>query len=388
MLRTEVGATQPALAPVAHEGHSLLGRETPPGLRRAPFGRPRPGLRLRPACRPSIVCWTSRLLSGAPMGPLGDGFTFSAQHRKQEIVSLSTTSAGRLPSDIGQDNEDILRGFDLLTADGHLCNAALVLFAKPRPIGHRLFQCTLQLARFKGTDKTEFLDQLHAEGGAFHLLSDALMFIRRHMPVAARITPRQVEREETPLIPLDAVRETLINALIHRDYADPGGSLQVAIYDDRMEIWNPGRLPNGIRLEQLKSAHKSIRRNRRIADAFFRTGHIEMWGRGTQAVVDLCAQAGRKEPSFTEEERHFGVTFLAPFKATPEASLVADGLVITPLQKQILALLDETPTVSLQHAEEKTGAARRTVQRALQELVKADLIVGEGASQKRVYRRT
>ncbi|MEE9391278.1 MAG: ATP-binding protein [Planctomycetota bacterium] len=319
--------------------------------------------------------WEGRIAAGFSMANLDREEIIRAGHRGAAALGV--------PVDLKNSPEEILRGFDLLAEDGHIWNAAMALFAKPLSSGPRLFQCLLQLALFKGTDKMEFLDQKNVEGGAFNMLSEAELFIRRHMPVAAKITPRQFEREETPLLPWDAVREALINALIHRDYADQGRSITVAIYDDRLEIWNPGRLPAGIELEQLKKKHDSVRRNRRIADAFHRTGLIEKWGRGTQTMVALCKDMGRAEPIFEERQQSFGVIFPAPFKATK----IVTSISLTPLQNEILARLKSAQAISLRQAMEETGAARRTVQRALSALVKAGHLVGEGASQHRVYRR-
>ena len=314
------------------------------------------------------------------------GFTFN--HLDGAAIQRAGqrgVTAGRLPSDIGQDTTDILRGFDLLTEDGELCNAALVLFANPTPLGKRLLQCTLQLARFKGTNKHEFLDQIHAEGGAFHLLNETMIFVRRHMPVAARITPHQLEREETPLLPFDAIREAVINAIIHRDYSDPGGSIQLAIYDDRLELWSPGGLPKGVRLDQLKTIHRSVRRNRRVAEAFFRTGHIEMWGRGTQDVVELCRAAGRDEPSYVEEEYFFGVVFSARFAGT---GIVAEESMLNPLQRKILELLSAKQKIQIREILTETEASERTAQRALAELIDLGLVEVDGAGRARGYRRS
>ena len=85
-------------------------------------------------------------------------------------------------------------------------------------------------------DKTEFLDQRQLHGHAFVLLDEAVHFIMRHIPVAGRIEPGATERQDTPLYPPLALREALVNALCHRDYTIPGGAMNVAIFDDRLEI--------------------------------------------------------------------------------------------------------------------------------------------------------
>jgi ATP-dependent DNA helicase RecG len=161
-------------------------------------------------------------------------------------------------------------------------------------------QCQLRLARFRGTDKNEFLDQRQLHGHAFDLLSEAMQFLTRHLPVAGRIEPGVFERVDEPLFPPVALREALVNAFCHRDYAQAGGAVSVAMYDDRLEIWSSGELPLGMKVEDLKRVHLSRPRNPLIAEVFYRRGLVERWGRGTQKIVELCLRAGHPEPEFLE----------------------------------------------------------------------------------------
>ncbi|MDX9982063.1 MAG: ATP-binding protein, partial [Lentisphaeria bacterium] len=185
--------------------------------------------------------------------------------------------SGRLLEPGLNDPADILRGLDLMP-DGRLTNAAVVLFG--REVSGDYPQCVLRLARFKGTDKTEFLDSRMVHGHAFLLFQEALVFLDRHLPIHSRILPDNPVREDRPLIPPEALREILVNALIHRSYEEPGGALFVAIYDDRVEIMNPGLLPPGISVQSLADVHPSELRNPTLANVFYRRGLIEMWGRG------------------------------------------------------------------------------------------------------------
>jgi ATP-dependent DNA helicase RecG len=177
-----------------------------------------------------------------------------------------------------------------------ISRAAVILF------GTRLLpdfpQCELRMARFKGTDKTEFLDQRQIRGPAFQLQEEALLFCQPHLPLPGRIEPGRLERVDRPLIPPDALREILVNALIHRDYTIIGGAVALAIFDDRVEVWSAGRLPSGITLDDLSREHDSIQSNPLIADVFYRAGLIEKWGRGTNRVMVQCAEAGIASPEF------------------------------------------------------------------------------------------
>ncbi len=143
--------------------------------------------------------------------------------------------AGRLPEATGNDLGDILDRLGL-RLQGQLLNAAFVLFGKEF-LPHYP-QCQVRMAHFKGVDKNEFLDNRQIHGHGFALLEEALLFLRRHLPVAGRIQPGLFERVDEPLFPLVALREALVNAICHRDYSLAGGAVSLAIYDDRLEIWS------------------------------------------------------------------------------------------------------------------------------------------------------
>ena len=146
--------------------------------------------------------------------------------------------ARRVPEYQGEDVVSILDKLGL-RKDGHLLNGAVVLFGKK--FLPDFTQGQLRLARFKGIDKSEFIDQNLLMGNAFYLLDEALIFLRRHLPVAAKVQPNSLERKEDPLFPFEALREALVNAFCHRVYSNPGGAVSVAIFDDRLEIWNDGK---------------------------------------------------------------------------------------------------------------------------------------------------
>ncbi|MEE9394621.1 MAG: ATP-binding protein [Planctomycetota bacterium] len=230
----------------------------------------------------------------------------------QRMVSHGD-EAQRVPTLRANDPKRTLESLDLLTDDREITNAAVVLFGRQGIECKRLPQCTMKLARFRGIDKSSFEDLTTREGGAFFLLNEAESFIRRYLPVSAKLVEGDFRRQETPLIPWDALREALINALIHKNYADPDGSIDVAIYDDRLEIRNLGGLPEGVKVEELSGQHDSVRRNRLIAQIFFRAGLIEMWGSGTAKIARLCQAAANVEVGFQNRETHFGIVFRAPF---------------------------------------------------------------------------
>ena len=192
--------------------------------------------------------------------------------------------AGRLPEATGTDLAEILDRLKL-RRKGRLLDAAVVLFGKDPMTDYP--QCHLRLARFKGIDRSEFLDNRQVYGNAFRLLEEGMAFLLRHLPIAGRFEPGRIERIDEPLFPVAALREAFVNALCHRDYAITGGCVSAAIFDDRLEIWSDGTLPFGLKVEDLKRPHKSLPRNPLITGVFYRRGLVEEWGRGTQMIVDL-----------------------------------------------------------------------------------------------------
>ena len=188
-------------------------------------------------------------------------------------------------------------------------NAAVALFGKRFLPDYP--QCQIKMARFKGLDRNEFMDNEQLYGNIFELIDRAILFVNRHLPVAAKIVPGKLERVETPLIPPDAIREAITNACCHRNYSIHGGSIKLAIYDDRFELTNSGGLLPGITLEQIKKGLSELR-NPLIGDILFRCRVIESWGRGIKGIIKKCKKAGDPEPEFDCDESYFQVTFRFP----------------------------------------------------------------------------
>jgi ATP-dependent DNA helicase RecG len=253
-----------------------------------------------------------------------------------EIVTTveAAIANGRLADPGTREITALLRGLGLLRK-GRLLNAAVVLFAKRDLLLPHYPQCVLRLARFRGVDKTEFVDQRQVMGNAFELLDDAGRFTRTYVPVAGRVVPDVFHRVDDPLYPPVALREALANALCHRDYASPGGSTNLAIYDDRLEVSNTGRLPFGWTVEDLLRPHISQSPNPVIAGVFYRRGIIEQWGRGTLKIVELTERAGLPRADF--EIR--GGEFVVRFKPTGYVPPSQVRHALTEFQQEILEIL-------------------------------------------------
>ncbi|MBN1849857.1 MAG: putative DNA binding domain-containing protein [Deltaproteobacteria bacterium] len=215
----------------------------------------------------------------------------------------------RISPDTSHDIGDILDRLGL-RVDGNLTQAAQVLY------GTRLFpdypQCLLKMGRFRGTTIIgEIVDNRQEHMNAFSMVREGMAFLERTMPLGARFPEGKIFREDRFPVPPDALREILLNAVMHRDYSDYSGYVAIVVFDDRVEIQSHGLLPQGVTLEQLSGPHRSKLRNPLIAEAFHRTGAVEVWGRGTNRAIAACERHGAAIPTFEERQGFLIVTFKA-----------------------------------------------------------------------------
>lgn len=230
----------------------------------------------------------------------------------EEVVRTAriAVAAGRLdPTADLSDVPSLLRKLHLMKG-GRILNAAAVLFGKDFTYYP---QCHLKLAWFRGTTKMEFLDTGSVYGNVFRLFDAAMTFLFRHLNMSAT-TSGKMERDEKLELPPDALREAVINALAHRSYTQPGGAVTIAVYDDRVEITNPGRFPPEINAATVMDGneHESLPRNERIAGVLYMRKTIEAWGRGMRLIRESCAKADVQPPMFTCDGHFVKATFVRP----------------------------------------------------------------------------
>jgi ATP-dependent DNA helicase RecG len=301
-----------------------------------------------------------------------EGITVADLDRAEILRTIDEAIRRQRMDDPGtRDIHQLLLGLNLIH-EGHLLNAAVVLFARAERLLPNYPQCLLRMARFRGRDKTDFLDNRQEHGCAFDLLLRGQRFLRDHLPVAGRIVPNLFERIDDPVYPPEALREALANALCHRDYSIGGGAVTLAIYDDRLEITSTGMLPFDLTPADLMRPHPSRPWNPLIAQAFYRRGIIEAWGRGTLKMAELTARAGLPPPEIECAAGEVLVRF-RPTRYVPPTRVGHD---LSPLQRQILELLDQAGPCSLPQILQHLGSVipRRTVQDNLKLLLSLDLV--------------
>lgn len=265
-----------------------------------------------------------------------EGWTVGDLEAAEIIRTLEESiRRGRVEDPGVRDLAEVLRGLGLMR-DGRLLRAAVVLFGKAEKLEPTMPQCLLRVARFRGRDKTEFLDNRQLHGNAFELLVKAERFLRENLPVAGKVQPGLFERVDDPLYPPVALREALANAVCHWDYSLGGGSIAVAVYDDRLEITSSGPLHFGLTAQALFQPHESLPWNPLIARVFYRRGVIEAWGRGTIKIAELVASAGLPQPEIEEAGGCVTVRF-RPTRYVPPLRVARD---VTERQRRILACLN------------------------------------------------
>lgn len=203
-----------------------------------------------------------------------------------------------------------------LIQNGNITNACIVLFAKKptRFIPQSKIRLTIYLSTISGS---KFLNDKIFEGNIFNNITSILNFI--DITFGKNITVKGVLRSEKYNYPLIAIREGLLNAMVHRDYNSVNGFLQISIFSDRTEIANYGGLPNGIKIADLKKEHSSILPNPDIAQIGFLRKYIEMLGSGTLRMISDCKKGGFRIPVWSDKDNVTTVMFPG-LTAVPKSS--------------------------------------------------------------------
>jgi ATP-dependent DNA helicase RecG len=256
-----------------------------------------------------------------------------------------------------------------------ITNAAILLFGK-NPQKYFL-QAETRCARFKGTKPLEFIDMKVFKGNIIDQREDALEFVKEHIKLQAKIVgTERVERWEYPI---EAIREAISNAICHRDYKIKS-NVQVRIFDDRIEIWGCGLLPEPLTPEDLKKKHRSILRNPLIGKSFFLIKFIEEWGTGTNRIIEWCLKYGLPEPIFEEASGSIVVT-LKKYKISDE-----DLEKLNERQRKAVEyLLKHKRITNKEYREINPYITDRTALTDLNDLVKKDIIAAKGEKKYRHY---
>ena len=218
---------------------------------------------------------------------------FPIERAKIEELSASALNrfrkeavrSGRVDEGVLNDKtEHLLHDLRLIDEDGHLNRAALLLF-HPDP-ERFVFGAYIKIGFFRDNKgNLEFQDEIH---GALMEQVDKAMDLIKSKYLIYRISYEGISRRETPQFPVEAIRESLMNAIAHKDYAS-AVPIQISVFPDHITFWNAGQLPENWTTERLFESHPSSPYNPLIANAFFRSGDIESWGRGYKRILEAVS---------------------------------------------------------------------------------------------------
>lgn len=269
----------------------------------------------------------------------------------------------------------------------------------------------IQCALFKGENRAVFIDRREFEGAIYEQIEDAYKFVLKHINLGAVIDG--VVRKDRYELPPESIREAIINAVCHRCYLDHS-CVQIAIYDNRVEITSPGMLYGGLTMEQVISGRSKIR-NVCIAEVFSRMGIIEQWGTGIQRMIQGCKEYAVQEPEFIDMGDAFRVNFYRPGTETgieknqtgtetadksDETGIESAGTgiqnavnalqndkakeisVLSETEKKVVGLIFENPDITQERMAENIGMSKNGIRYAMDRLKEKGILRREGSTKK------
>lgn len=250
-----------------------------------------------------------------------------------------------------------------------------------------------QCAVFKGTDRAVFLDKRELKGPIYTQIEEAVDFVLRNIRLGATIDG--LVRKERYELPPEAIREMIINAHCHRNLLDES-CIQVAIYDDRLEVTSPGGLYNGLTYEKVMNGHSKIR-NKGIANIFSQMGLVEAWGSGIKRILNAAEEYGLPKPRFQEfdnmfrvelfrnlfpmmeESRDIGETSEKHRRSIGEVSGIEQQIELNDTQKKIIKLLLEDNQLSAIKLADRIGIASRNIESNIKKLKELGILIRHGS---------
>jgi len=291
--------------------------------------------------------------------------------------------SGRRQFDKPSNAISVLNDLSLHSAE-QFTNAAVVLFGK---IPSRVFpQSAVRLTVYKKSKTdSEYLFDKSFEGNLFSTLREIIKVIESRVDVVSEFSHGEWQRQDKPVYPLWSLREGILNALVHRDMSIASGGMSIAIYPDRIKVWNSGSLPVGWKIDYLKGDHPSLPPNPDIAQVCFLRGLIEKLGRGTQLIAEQFEEAGLEVPKWTSGTNGVELVFK---NVTGSRQAAIERL----SQRQREVVSEFTPgqefTVSEYVEYLDSSITDRTARSDLNGLIKAGLVTKHGRGKNTYYVRS
>jgi ATP-dependent DNA helicase RecG len=309
-----------------------------------------------------------------------DGATLANLSRKRIDWFLETASRERgFPLKGKTETKALLTHLNLLD-NAKPTNAAILLFGSNPQRFHR--PAETKCIHSHGTEYRRPFASLQVYGGdVFEQADQARDFVlsKINRPVGTRADT--ITAPATYELPPDAVGEAIVNAIAHRDY-NSNASVEVRLFADRLEVWNPGALPGTLTLESLRHDHASVPNNPLLAESLYLTRYIERVGSGTQVMIAMCREVNLPEPDFEQRQGFFVVTVWRDWLTDQ----VLAGLRVNERQLQAIAYLKSTSVITNADYQKVAGCSQRTATRDLNELAQKGVIAPEGKGRGARYR--
>ena len=300
-------------------------------------------------------------------------------NREVDLDSLDiTTLKGRFARAGKVLDQAVMKNFKLVIEDNNTLypsNGLLILLGK---LEHVRMKCS----RFKGTSMDVFLDRKEYEGDLFSQLEDAENFIKNHIKLSSEI--KGLQREDQYEIPLEAIRESLVNAVVHRDYSNGGRDIKIGIYDDIVNVVSPGGFPSTITQEDILEGRSEIR-NKVIARVFKELNYIEQWGSGIRRIKSSCQDRGLKEPEILEKGDFVDVSLYREVASSTEN--IGSGSFLTDQEQKIVEFLKEhDDIIRTKDAKIVLSVEERRAREILKDLVEKQVIDKKGKGPSTFYK--
>jgi ATP-dependent DNA helicase RecG len=255
---------------------------------------------------------------------------------------------------------------------GKPTNAAMLLFGENPQRFHRTAET--KCVHCHGTEyRRPFASQQIYSGDLFDQANQAHDFVLAKINRAVGTRAVSITAPATYELPPDAVGEAIVNAIAHRDYHS-NASVEVRLFADRLEVWNPGSLPGTLTLDDLRNDHPSVPRNPLIAESLYLTRYIEKVGSGTQRMIELCRQVGLPEPNYELRAGSFVLTLWRNW-LTDEVMARLD---LNGRQRQAIAVVKSQGHITNRNLREQSGVTIRTASRDLEDLVRKGVLTKVG----------
>ena len=235
----------------------------------------------------------------------------------------------------------------------------------------------IQCASFKGTERVVFIDKRDFEGPLYEQIEEAYEFVLKHINLGAEI--KGLVRNEAYELPTEAIREAIVNATTHRNFLDRA-CVQVAVYDDRVELTSPAMLYGGLTIVEIKEGGSKIR-NRCIAEVFSRMKIIESWGTGIKRMFSSCKEYGIREPELLEIGDSFRVNLYRPsYSEVHQSSPKSSPKNLNCTQRKIIEMIMDNSKITQTVLAETLGITTRAVKKSIKELSEEGILERVGSA--------